>query len=382
MSENKKLKAALIYSPDLEKYSYPPDCPFSSKRAGLMRKTLASMGLLFGSDRGEFTPTPASREVLEKFHKPAYLDILQLAGQGELEIEGLKMGLGTPDCPVFLGLYDYAALACGGTLLGAQLLMEGKTKAAFNPSGGYHHAFPSRAAGFCYINDLAVTAITLAEQKKRVLYLDLDAHHGDGVQYAFYDRNDIMTISLHESGKTLFPGTGFIDEIGTGAGLGYSVNVPFPPLTYDAAYLRAFREIALPLVKAYNPDVIILVLGMDGLSGDPLTHLSLTNNAHAEAVKDILALDKPLLITGGGGYNIENTARSWALVWTVLCGEEPELDASAGLGGVMVQTTEWHGGLRDLETVPSEDLRKAVDVEVDRMIEAVKGYVFRYHGLR
>jgi acetoin utilization protein AcuC len=324
-------KAAFIYSPQLEEYHYPLDHPFSTTRAQKTRGTLDSMGLLAGQGRREVPPEPAQRIVLKKFHTTRYLLALKAAAAGQLNLEAVNMGIGTGDCPVFEGLYDYAVLATGGTLTAAGLILSGSVELAFNPSGGYHHAGPERAAGFCYINDVALACMVLAEAGKRVLYLDVDVHHGDGVAQAFYDRRDIMTISLHEDPKVLFPGTGFADEIGTGQAKGYCVNVPLPIGTYDEAYMKAFEAIALPLITAYEPDAIVFELGADGLLGDPLAHLCLTNNTYADIINHLLSFNKPILMTGGGGYNVDNTARAWALAWTTLCSQADEYDMNLAL---------------------------------------------------
>ena len=375
-------RAAFIHRPELEQYAYPPDCPFDTSRAGKARKILASMGLLGGAGTREVSPEPASREALETFHTPKYLAALENASHGDLEVEGLWMGLGTSDTPIFLGLWEYATLAAGASLAGAKLLLDGDADVAFNPSGGYHHAFASRAAGFCFVNDVVLACLRLASAGLRVLFLDVDAHHGDCVQAAFYDRRDVMTLSFHESGKTLFPHTGFEDETGVADGVGFAVNFPLPPQTYDGAFLGAFGEVAEPLIRAYDPDAIVLELGMDALAGDPLTHLALTNNAHAEVVRRVLALGKPVLATGGGGYHVENTARGWALAWSVLSGQDhgPD-DLEAGLGGVMMASTDWLGGLRDRALAPSAEQKAAVDAEIARTVETVKKNVFRMHGL-
>jgi acetoin utilization protein AcuC len=372
---------ALIHSPQIEEYAYPPECPFTTQRAGMARKIIADMGLLNGAHRREVPPTPASREALERFHAPDYLDILKHTAEHDLDVEGIELGLGTPDSPVFPQMYDYAVLAAGGTLVAADLLLAGDADIAFNPSGGYHHAHPRKASGFCYINDMAVACAHLAEHGKRVFYLDIDVHHGDGVEEAFYDRADVMTLSLHETGHCLFPGTGFENNIGVGDGTGYAANLPLPPYTYDDAYLRAFNSVALPLIGAFKPDVIALELGMDTLAGDPLAHLELTNNAHAEMLAALLKLDTPLMVTGGGGYNMQNTARGWALAWSVFCGEDNHDDMLAGLGGVMMETTDWVGGLRDRALAPSDDVRSQVAPAVEAAIEAVKQNVFSHHGL-
>jgi len=374
-------RAVFIHSPEIERYHYPRDCPFTTERAVLTRNTLISMNLLSGDGRSEVAPDAADRDTLLGFHTPRYLDALENAPEGYLDIEYLRMGLGTPDCPIFRGMYEYAALACGGTLRGAELILTGKADVAFNPSGGYHHAHPERAAGFCYINDVALACMRLAGGERKVFLVDIDAHHYDGVQRAFYDRRDVMTISFHESGRTLFPGTGFVDEIGIGEGEGYSVNVPLPIGTYDEPFLDAFRQIVPPLLEAYEPDVLVLELGMDALAGDPLAHLALTNNAHAEVISLLVEYPKPLLVTGGGGYHIQNTARSWALGWCVMSGQDTFQQSSAGLGGVMLETTDWAGGLRDRKLIPHGDQVAAVPPHIKSTVQAVRSRIFPIHGL-
>ncbi len=374
-------RAAFIHSPQLEQYPYPPDCPFNTSRAGKTRTIVNSMGLLSAPGVSEVAPEPAERMDLKKFHSARYLHVLQSAEKGRWDIDALNMGIGTSDCPIFNGMYKYSALACGATLTGANLILSGAADIVFNPSGGLHHAAPERASGFCYMNDVALGCLVLTEAGKRVLYLDVDVHFSDGVSYAFYDRSDIMTISFHETGKSLFPGTGSEDEIGKGAGKGYCVNVPLPVGTYDEVYMKAFRAVALPLIEVYNPDVIVFELGADALAGDPLAHLYLTNNVYADIIHLLLNFNKPILATGGGGYHIGNTVRAWALAWSVLCGEDGGHDLNLGIGGVMMESTDWQGGLRDRELVISSQQRDTVAPAVDDIILAVKSHVFPYHGL-
>ncbi len=374
-------KAAFIYSPKLHEYHYPQECPFNTGRAEKVRNTLRSMGILTNGEMArEFEPETADRSDLEKIHRPRYLDALMDAAEGKYGYESLHMGIGSPDCPVFKDIYRYPAMACGASLKGVELILAGEVDLAFNPSGGFHHAGPELAAGFCYMNDVALACYVLAEHGKRVLYLDVDVHHGDGVQDVFYERDDVLTISLHENGRTLFPGTGFIDEIGRGPGEGYSVNLPFIPGTYDDVYLYAFKETVLPLILAYSPDVIVFELGADTLAGDPLAHLKLTNNAYVEIIEDLLRVNKPILMTGGGGYNVENTVRAWALAWSVMSGTDSFLqDLNIGLGGVFMESTDWHGGLRD-RTVPVSDQEKSVIIPaVQSVIDEVKARIFPYH---
>ena len=374
-------QAAFIYSPEFEKYHYPSEHPFHTIRAKRVREIVSPMGLLSGSGGSEVAPEPAERVVLKKFHSARYLHALKSSARGRWSPEALEMGIGSPDCPIFKGLYEYSVLAAGGTLTAAKMILSGETELVFNPSGGYHHAGPELAAGFCYINDVALACIVLAEQAKRVLYLDVDVHHGDGVANAFYDRSDVLTISLHQNPKTLFPGTGFEHETGTGKGEGYCVNVPLPVGTYDQAYMMAFEAIALPLITAYNPDVIVFELGADALAGDPLANLNLTNNVYAEIINHLMSFNKPILATGGGGYNVDNTVRAWALAWSIFCGADQGEDINHAIGGVLLESTEWQGGLRDRALAVSDSQRETVMPALEAAIEKIIANIFPIHGL-
>jgi len=375
------MKKIFMHSGELEEFPYPVEHPFKTSRAAGVRKIISSMGLLTGADRAEVAPKKISRDLLEKFHSAEYLDALAVAGKGQFDYGMLNMGLGTGDCPVFEGLYDYAVLATGATVAGADKIAAGEASVAFNPSGGYHHAHADRAAGFCYINDVVLGCMTLAEAGKKVLYLDVDVHHGDGVQEAFYERNDVMTISLHQDPRTLFPGTGFVDEVGRGKGKGFAVNIPLPIGTYDEAYIKAVKSIVLPLIGAFRPDCFAVEIGADGLASDPLAQLALTNNVYAEVISELLGFGKPVLAVGGGGYNIEETVRAWSLVWAVLCGDDNGGAETYGSGGVMLENTEWQGGLRDRVLVPGPAQRQTIEPAVEAVIDSVTKKIFPYHGL-
>ena len=382
MSESKK--KMFIHGPQLDEFPYPDSCPFKTCRAGEVYKTLTSMGLLTGGDKVAVAPEKATDADLLKYHSQPYLDAMKRIDAGDYEMGMLALQLGTDDCPAFEGVYQYAQWAAGATITGARQIIDGKASIAFNPSGGYHHAFDSMAGGFCYVNDVVLGCMELADAGKKVLFLDIDVHHCDGVQSAFYERADVMTVSMHQDGRTLFPGCGFVDEIGEGAGEGFAVNVPLPPGMYDELYLKAFREVVLPLIHAYGPDVIVLEAGADTLAGDPLAGFSLTNNVMAEVINNLLMFGKPILATGGGGYNVENTVRAWSLVWTALCGEQRDDDMMAGMGGVMLGTTEWANGavgLRDRVLVPSDYQRREVDPIVDSVVQQVKKMIFPYHWI-
>jgi acetoin utilization protein AcuC len=374
-------QAIFIHSDEIERFHYPAQSPFKTERAAMTRSVLRSRGFYTGDGRTEVPPINATVDELLCFHTKEYLDALQRVSSGRIDAQDLFMGLGTADCPVFQQLFDYARLAAGGTLTAARQILAGHAHIAFNPSGGYHHAHQAKAEGFCYINDVVLGCQVLAKAGKRVLCLDLDAHHGNGTQNAFYDRSDIFTISLHESGETLFPWGGFENEIGAGAGIGYNLNMPFPAGTDDDLYTAAFNEIIPPLIKAYDPDVIVLELGMDVLSVDPLTHLRLTNNAVADSILKILSFDKPILAVGGGGYSPDDTARGWALAWCILCQIEREEDLYMGLGGVFLGSSEWNAGLRDKHIYLLGNEKAKIVEKVEASVELIKKSFFPLHGL-
>jgi len=373
-------KAAFIYTEEFAKYPYPAEHPFNTVRAEKTRELIYSMGLLSAENSKEVAPKAATRVELKKYHSARYLHALKTASEGKWDIEALNMGIGSADCPVFKEMYNYSALACGASLKGAELIIAGEADIAFNPSGGFHHAFPGKAAGFCYLNDVVLACLKLTENGKRVLYVDVDVHHGDGVADAFYQRDDVLTISFHENPRVLFPGTGFEDEIGSGDGQGYCVNVPLPAGTYDQAYMHAFNSIAVPLLKSYEPDVIVFELGADALAGDPLAHLAITNNTYADIIDILMDSNKPILATGGGGYNIENTVRAWTLAWSLFSNKADAYE-NIGLGGVMLESTDWQGGLRDRTLAVTKQQKKSVEPVIEATIEKIKKTIFPIHNI-
>jgi acetoin utilization protein AcuC len=186
---------------------------------------------------------------------------------------------------------------------------------------------------------------------------------------------------MHESGKTLYPWGGFEDEIGEGPGTGFNVNVPLPAQTYDEAFLQAFDGVAVPLLEAYGPGVIVLELGMDILAGDPLTHLRMTNNVVVEVAERLLRYPYPILVLGGGGYHVENTVRGWALAWRAFSGEDDEHDTAFGMGGVMLGSSEWVGGLQDRALPVTAQQRQAVEPELQATLHTIVNGAFRIHGI-
>jgi acetoin utilization protein AcuC len=239
---------------------------------------------------------------------------------------GIGHGLGTEDNPIFFGMHEASALVCGGSLLAAKEIAEGRADRAVNIAGGLHHAMPDRAAGFCVYNDCAVAISWLLDHGvERVAYVDVDVHHGDGVQAAFYRDPRVLTISLHQHPMTLWPGTGWPAEHGQGEGEGYAVNVPLPPGTADAGWLRAFHAVVPSLLRAFRPQVLVTQCGADTHAEDPLAHLGLSVDGHRAIYRALRDLAEETaggkwLATGGGGYGLFRVVpRSWThLVATVL----------------------------------------------------------------
>src|SRR5512143_3133233 len=257
------MRASFIYSEKFQHYDYGGGHPLKMIRLKLTYELLKAYGV-FGTESVELVETHScTRKEAEKVHSHEYLDILSFLDEDMAPHELYRYGLGSGDCPAFPGVYAGSMLATGGSLQAARLVSKGHSKAAFNIAGGLHHAMPHRASGFCYINDPAVAIKYLVDKGLKVAYVDIDAHHGDGVQHVFYDTDQVLTISIHESGHYLFPGTGFPEDMGKGAGRGYSVNLPLLPGTGDEVFTWGFFELVPPLIAAYKPDIIVTQLGCD-----------------------------------------------------------------------------------------------------------------------
>jgi acetoin utilization protein AcuC len=330
-----------------------------------------------GLPSSEFIITrKAAEEDLALFHSPDYLNILKEASEGHLRDCSYSFGLGPGDNPIFPGLYDWSLLVTGATLQAVEFVSKGEGEIAFNIAGGLHHAMRSRASGFCYVNDPVIGILKLLDQGKRVAYIDIDAHHADGVQKAFYETDQVLNISLHESGYTLFPGTGFEYEIGEGKGEGYSINLPFPPNTDDEVYVWAFEEIVPPLIHAFRPDVVVTQLGVDSFYGDPLTNLQLSMFGFEKVVRRIKELAPRWVALGGGGYDVSNVARAWTLAWAVMNGIElgDELPESYLEKAERVGIHEKE--LRDRPKLSSGSRNKGIRMEAERIVDYLKKMVF------
>ena len=370
------MKTAFVYTDAYLDYDYGPTHPLRIIRLKLTYDLIRAYELL-DLPSVQFIPTiKAEEEDLAAFHSKEYLNILKQANAGRLTGSTFCFGLGPGDNPIFPGLYDLSLLATGATLQAVDFVADGRGEIAFNIAGGLHHAMQSRASGFCYINDPVIGIMRLLSRGKKVAYIDIDAHHGDGVQRAFYGTNRVLTISLHETGHTLFPGTGFEYEIGEGEGEGYAVNLPFPHDTNDDVYVWAFEEVVPELIYAFQPDVVVTQLGVDAFYNDPLTNLHLSILGYERVLKRIKDLAPRWVALGGGGYNISNVARAWTLAWAVMNGIELKEDLPKSFSEeaekMGVEERELRGSLR----TPLHGQNKENRMEMERVVHYVKETVF------
>ncbi len=312
------MKTAFLYSDGLVKFDYGHDHPLKIFRLKLARDLMASCGLLNPAVTTTVEPRAADVDDLLLFHDIDYIEMLKTVNKG-IAVPGMKyFGLGPGDNPVFKGVFDWSRLVAGASLQAAAIVDSGEADIAFSISGGLHHAHASSASGFCYVNDPVIAILSLVRKGRRVAYIDIDAHHADGVQEAFYSTDSVLTISFHETGETLFPGTGFEGEIGEGEGRGYSLNIPLPPFSDDELFLHAFNEIVPYAIDRFRPDIVVSQLGVDSFRSDPLTHLNYTTNGFCAAVEEIRKISGRWVALGGGGYDIANVARAWTLAWAVM----------------------------------------------------------------
>ena len=252
---------------------------------------LRAYGAFDGSTSQLVLPRPATEQELAWLHTEEYIQAVKSFSQGASDYDRNRFNFSDQgDNPTYRGMYEAAALSTGSTLLATELVVGGEVDAAFNISGGLHHAAAGQASEFCVFNDPALAIKLLLARGQRVAYVDIDAHHGDGVQNAFFDDDRVLTISIHESGRYLFPGTGFASEVGVDGGVGYSVNIPLYPYTDDEIYLETFTEIVPPLLRAFAPDVLVTQLGIDSYHSDPLTHLQVTTRGYEAAVRSLADL--------------------------------------------------------------------------------------------
>ncbi len=312
----------VIFHPDYLAYDFGSEHPFSPVRLEMVVELLEALG-----EPVDFVEPPlARREEILWVHAERFVRRVEAASRGEDPGDLMQYGLGTGDTPVFPEMDRAARRLVGGTLEAARRIASGRAKRVLQLGGGLHHAQYDRASGFCVYNDLAVAIRYLLDQGLRVAYLDIDVHHGDGVQWIFYDEPRVLTLSLHESGRYLFPGTGHVHELGRGAAVGTKLNLPLEPFTEDQSWLLALETVAPRALEWFRPDVIVLQAGADAHYMDPLADLLLTTQGYLQAYSRVLEYADTfaggrLLVTLGGGYSLDATPRVWTLLYYMIQGK-------------------------------------------------------------
>ncbi|TDT29982.1 acetoin utilization protein AcuC [Naumannella halotolerans] len=325
------MKTVLVHSPELERYSFGVDHPMGPGRVELTLALARQLGILDGVQVIE--PPLGDQSLLASVHDEIYIAAVRADREASI------FGIGTADNPLVQGMHDIASQICAATTEAARQVWTGRAQRAINVSGGLHHAMPTGTSGFCVYNDLGVAAQWLkANGAKRIAYVDVDAHHGDGVQKIFYNDPDVLTVSIHENPAYLFPGTGYPTEVGGVGALGSAVNVALPPGTGDAGWLRAFEAIVPPVLEAFQPDILITQHGCDSHADDPLTDLTLTLGGQVESYRRLGELADQYahgrwVVTGGGGYAMPWVLpRAWAQLIGVVSGHpvDPETPMPSG----------------------------------------------------
>ena len=342
-------RLAYVYSDDFLKYDFGPSHPLTPIRLKLTYELSREKGLIDDQNITVLPPRVATEEEVGLFHVEEYISLVKQmskSGHGLLDLG---------DTPAFKGVYEASAMTVGATLDAVDAVMKGQADHGMNISGGLHHAHEDRASGFCVFNDPAVAIAYLKKKHhlQRIMYFDMDAHHGDGVMYGFYADPGVLDVDLHEDGRYLFPGTGFTFETGEKGSEGLKINIPMLPGTGDDPYLRAFREIVPKLVRGYKPEFIIVQCGADSHSDDMLAHLRLTTRTYEEIITTLHKLAHEvasgrIVAVGGGGYNPANVARCWTVVAASLLEVQPTDDVP----------DEWKNSLRrSTGSTPPKSLR-------------------------
>ncbi|CAI7584390.1 unnamed protein product [Penicillium pancosmium] len=313
-------KVAYFYDSDVGNYAYVSGHPMKPHRIRMTHSLVMNYGLYKKMEI--YRAKPASKYEMTQFHTDEYIDFLSKVtpdNMDQFSKEQSRYNVGD-DCPVFDGLFEFCGISAGGSMEGAARLNRNKCDVAVNWAGGLHHAKKSEASGFCYVNDIVLGILELLRFKQRVLYVDIDVHHGDGVEEAFYTTDRVMTVSFHKYGE-YFPGTGELRDIGVGNGKYYAVNFPLRDGINDLSYKSIFEPVIKSVMEWYRPEAIVLQCGGDSLSGDRLGCFNLSMRGHANCVNFIKSFDLPTMILGGGGYTMRNVARTWAFETGILVGD-------------------------------------------------------------
>jgi acetoin utilization protein AcuC len=304
----------VIFGDPSQRYDFGPSHPLTPRRFG------PGIGLLRAAGAERFEPPVLAPDAeVERLHAESYVRAVR--GFDDDPWGAASAGIGPGDCPPFPGMHEASATVVGGSVRAMDAILEGRVLHAFHPGGGLHHAMRARASGFCIYNDVALAVARAKDAGQRVLYVDIDVHHGDGTQALFWDDPAVLTISVHETGRTLFPGTGDVSETGGPNAQGSAVNVPLLPGSGDPSWLSAIAAVVGEAAEAFRPDVLVTQHGADGYVTDPLAHLEVTTAGFARAVALLHEVAHRYtggrwLATGGGGYDVYRAVpRSWGLVW-------------------------------------------------------------------
>jgi acetoin utilization protein AcuC len=326
--EMQKPRCDVVWDPRFGTYDFGPGRWSAGGPRSLPVRLMRSAGLFSDPSRARWRREvpPARLEDLLRFHERPYVELVRRASRGS---SGGFLDAG--DTPAFPGCYPACNRIVGGALASFESVREGRARRAFHPSGGLHHAHRGRASGFCIFNDLGVALAQVTRPSgpyRRVAYVDIDAHHGDGVMYGFYDSGQILDIDIHQDGRTLFPGSGAVEEVGEGDGAGLKVNIPLPPGAGDRTFASAFLRVVPTLLRSYRPELIALQHGVDGHAGDRLAQLRYTHLSYELAVRTLMGLadelcEGRLVVTGGGGYNPRTVSRILAACGFLLSDREP-----------------------------------------------------------
>ncbi|KAI2618489.1 histone deacetylase phd1 [Hypoxylon sp. NC1633] len=356
ISRPKGYTVSFHYNPEMERHHFGQTHPMKPWRLTLTKSLVSSYGMNFAMDN--YTARAATYEELEAFHATDYLQYLRSVAPQALPLDvenahpDLRFNLGGSDCPLFEGLYDYCSLSAGGSLDAARKLCNDQSNIAISWGGGLHHAKKSEASGFCYINDIVLGILQLLRVHPRVLYIDIDVHHGDGVEEAFYSTDRVMTVSFHKFDPNIFfPGTGALEDNGPrneqNPGAHHAINVPLNDGITDDQYEWLFKEVIGRCVEKFRPGAIALQCGADSLAGDRLGRFNLLVQGHASCVEYCKRLNIPLLMFGGGGYTPRNVARAWAYETAVAIGHNETIPKDIPLH------TPWRERFRQDNLLPS-----------------------------
>lgn len=316
--DEKKRQVTYFYDPEVGNFHYGVSHPMKPQRIAVTHCLVLAYGLHKFMEL--YRPYQATFHDMCRFHSEEYVDFLYHVSPANSAnfAKCLPQFNVSDDCPVFEGMYEFCARYTGASLQGAVQLNDRKTDIAINWSGGLHHAKKSEASGFCYVNDIVIAILELLKYHPRVLYIDIDIHHGDGVQEAFYLTDRVMTVSFHKFGAYFFPCTGDMFEIGAETGKHYAVNVPLKEGIDDASYQQVFKPVIKDIIDLYQPTAIVLQCGADSLSADRLGCFNLSFMGHGECVAYVKSFNIPLLVLGGGGYTLRNVARCWTYETSLL----------------------------------------------------------------